>query len=718
MNTTQLRYGRRTRGSKGSLLQDVPYDIFLEICLHCTPLDLLNMTRVSKDLRAVLMHKSLAYIWQAARHNHHDMPPPWGAMSEPAWASICFKNICTVCYKKIVQNPNFELNCRICPGCMEEKTASLHEIHRLTFKGTGTSETLKGVQSIFELLPSSRNKERTKIVLLDHYNALVTAKQRVGARWPEMQTLKVRDLEAFKSHVAACKKWANICNKQRYVELDDKRSLRRTQIQEKLVELGYGEALSRLGEIHMQYQWKDHKLVRGTAKLTAGGWEKIKDEMIDFAQEAVDKLAERDGALQEFERQATLRDMLADWKRGLPNYGARPLPSIADLLEFDCVQEVIKQDTDVAVSRLDFKEALGDMADIANEWREESLNAVADHLGVSGRISVLNLARNAMVCDVCLERQRKMILNELPRRAKKKAALTIKGLVASPLWYTDIFSHKCAVFAEDDLTDPFSAVEKYGSHVPRSPVLDMGDKNFRERHAFKADALVRSTEMRTFAKMIITAAGMDFNTATVEDMDSLRVLFECRKCSQTPFEDRYDFIYIPDFDEERIPKARLLLNWRHWMEHAYKRHQENPAEAQKLLIVYPYDALTVPSLDDYICERTELREHMYACTRCFDMPTEWIGGQSGEDIIEHFAKVHSIKRSLVEGKDFVRAYGSPTTERFRQILYVHNALKKAQGAESRRPAKGLSSKSRLGKLQERHGLVEVKQGKDFYGCFY
>ena len=61
------------------------------------PLDLLNLARTSKDFRHLLMSKSSAAFWKAARKNVDGLPdcPPF--MSEPAYANLLFCAFCHVC---------------------------------------------------------------------------------------------------------------------------------------------------------------------------------------------------------------------------------------------------------------------------------------------------------------------------------------------------------------------------------------------------------------------------------------------------------------------------------------------------------------------------------------------------------------------------------------------------------------------------------------------
>jgi hypothetical protein len=66
---------------------------------HMFPLDLLHFARTSKAFRNVLMHRSAAFVWKAARMNVINFPECPVDMSEPAYASLAFDTHCHVCFQ-------------------------------------------------------------------------------------------------------------------------------------------------------------------------------------------------------------------------------------------------------------------------------------------------------------------------------------------------------------------------------------------------------------------------------------------------------------------------------------------------------------------------------------------------------------------------------------------------------------------------------------------
>ncbi|PSR76153.1 hypothetical protein PHLCEN_2v8651 [Hermanssonia centrifuga] len=95
----------------------MPLDIFFEVCTFhylsskdslpifyvnskitskLKPLDLIQLSRVSKQFRNIFMSKSSRYVWIEARKNVHGMPDPPDCLPEPKYASVVFERNCFV----------------------------------------------------------------------------------------------------------------------------------------------------------------------------------------------------------------------------------------------------------------------------------------------------------------------------------------------------------------------------------------------------------------------------------------------------------------------------------------------------------------------------------------------------------------------------------------------------------------------------------------------
>lgn len=74
-----------------------------QIASHLHPLDILQLSRVSNELRAMLLSRNSRHIWTAARKN---MDPPFPdivvTISEPKLAHLLFEHICSVSTSSII----------------------------------------------------------------------------------------------------------------------------------------------------------------------------------------------------------------------------------------------------------------------------------------------------------------------------------------------------------------------------------------------------------------------------------------------------------------------------------------------------------------------------------------------------------------------------------------------------------------------------------------
>ncbi|KAF8164095.1 hypothetical protein BJ912DRAFT_273453 [Pholiota molesta] len=88
----------------GGLLKDImemPMDVLFEIFGQLEPLDLLNIGRTTKALRAILMSRSSTSVWMSARSNVFGLPDCPDDLSEPQYAALMFVKGCTFCQRNI-----------------------------------------------------------------------------------------------------------------------------------------------------------------------------------------------------------------------------------------------------------------------------------------------------------------------------------------------------------------------------------------------------------------------------------------------------------------------------------------------------------------------------------------------------------------------------------------------------------------------------------------
>ncbi|KAI0768945.1 hypothetical protein BC629DRAFT_1535696 [Irpex lacteus] len=100
-------------------LLDMPLDVFLEICTHLQPQDLLSMARTSKELRKMSSDRKSQYLWKAARANVPSLPPYPDDFCEPAYAHLAFSTFCHHCLRRNSGRPCWQWRIRLCRPCFD-----------------------------------------------------------------------------------------------------------------------------------------------------------------------------------------------------------------------------------------------------------------------------------------------------------------------------------------------------------------------------------------------------------------------------------------------------------------------------------------------------------------------------------------------------------------------------------------------------------------------
>ncbi|CAA7263589.1 unnamed protein product [Cyclocybe aegerita] len=124
----------------------LPLDIILEICSYIDPMDLLNLTRVSKLFREFFMSRATLSIWRKVLEQE-GLPKCPEDMSDPQYASLMFDEFCMACLStRGTVKPDYKLRLRLCVGCAKANVAN----------GYGLMYRFgQSAKSVFTLLPSS-----------------------------------------------------------------------------------------------------------------------------------------------------------------------------------------------------------------------------------------------------------------------------------------------------------------------------------------------------------------------------------------------------------------------------------------------------------------------------------------------------------------------------------------------------------------------------------
>ncbi|KAF8529890.1 hypothetical protein JB92DRAFT_626746 [Gautieria morchelliformis] len=93
--------------------------MFSKVFGHLHPLDLLHLSRTSKELRRVLMSRHSTFVWKTARLRIKGFPTCPDDLSEPQYARLAFETTCHKCGKSRTLKIDWNIRVRSCQPCLK-----------------------------------------------------------------------------------------------------------------------------------------------------------------------------------------------------------------------------------------------------------------------------------------------------------------------------------------------------------------------------------------------------------------------------------------------------------------------------------------------------------------------------------------------------------------------------------------------------------------------
>ncbi|CAE6451867.1 unnamed protein product [Rhizoctonia solani] len=100
-------------------LIDLPLDILIEIAAWLQPLDMIQLSRVNKDIRGLLMRRSAACMWRTSLCNVGALPPVSTDLTGAQLAVLLFSGECTQCGEYTDNGIDFIFRARLCSACRQ-----------------------------------------------------------------------------------------------------------------------------------------------------------------------------------------------------------------------------------------------------------------------------------------------------------------------------------------------------------------------------------------------------------------------------------------------------------------------------------------------------------------------------------------------------------------------------------------------------------------------
>ncbi|KAJ7823245.1 hypothetical protein B0H13DRAFT_2125610 [Mycena leptocephala] len=462
---------KRPRTAKKGRLAGL-LSISLDIFGNLHPLDLLRLSRVSKEFRDLLMHRSSISVWRSSLNNVvPDLPSCPPNMNEPQWISLVFDATCQVC-QKIARKVDWSLYIRICTKCAKTHLAS--RMRSLDRVGTD----IVNFKALI-LTRADHTKAYKEIYFTPELEKIKTAYNAIAD--PEEKEKFVQErkelLKTLAEHAKLCEAWAESVADNRSTELADLKEERYLAIVAKLTALGWG---SEITSILPCDSLRSHRLVKQPNLLTERTWKTIQSDMVQYMEQMKAKRLAREHAALVVTRKAIATKVLRTFKR------------------YPCAA------SDVSVDEQSFEALLPEFPGMIATWRERLVDEMAkvykrcnkeesamlDDDDVKTR---LMLAKTVFKCVTCGDDDLDPFFHDILAFAASAYGTEKR---CRPLYYPTVLSHRC---------------------LTRTP-----------------DYSMLMLMMLCIVEKIVVACGMDPATTTVEDMDTANPRLACHACAERP----------------------------------------------------------------------------------------------------------------------------------------------------------------------------------------
>ncbi|KIJ10792.1 hypothetical protein PAXINDRAFT_42323, partial [Paxillus involutus ATCC 200175] len=383
---TEGTSSKSKRHGKLEMLPELNLDVLFHIFTFLRPMDLLNLARTTKAFRRLLMRKSLAFVWAAARkQTEQDFPDCPPDLSEPQYANLAFYPHCHVLVSAIL----LELHGRFTGGCGCVIVWDAERDGMLLFSGylMFTISFRNSLHSLGSKIPNLLN------VLPSERYEFVSQRRNL-----------VSDIN---EHAKQCEAWFNHVDVARKYELMDAQTEREERFE---TEINY------FGQDTIAVE-QDH-IFRSSKQLTERGTIYVASPM-------------------EIEVYRPRRNLLTilydDYVRNPPPTGPvvdllPPLGDVIDLVPFDMI---IKLPEDVKVDNATFKLAFDQLPTLTGEWKARAEAQLA---------SLVNIPANIPAAEQYQEKESE---SNVERLKLASAVFEVKwGLSRGELLaYPDILAH-------------------------------------------------------------------------------------------------------------------------------------------------------------------------------------------------------------------------------------------------------------------------------------
>ncbi|KAJ7269374.1 hypothetical protein B0H12DRAFT_1095502 [Mycena haematopus] len=530
--------------AKLSLLPSLPLDVLFEIFGHLLPLDILYLSRTTKDFRSILMHRSAISIWKASLRQICGLPECPPDMSQPAWVNLVYSPHCHNCVERKVLKVDWLLRIRICETCIpkllrgDQHLKSENKLDKIVLQCVPFSIYHIPFHKGKCCLVAEERKFLKDLEAAEDKSAFVSSRKKM--------------LAARQEHAAECKEWVDSQSQERWGELAAIRYKRKAEISGKLEELGFLEELEYLEDLGTSGYllrpalclFDDHPDVKASKPLTQRSWKNLEPRLIEYMQEVkTHRLAA------ERLRVVRIRERIAvsAWVRFRMNYPAEKLlPSGTDILSWPQVKQIIElpssvvakekddpltngigvarpgaeAETDskaVVISPASFTRVFKSLSRAISKWEEEKIQELGEQVpigpssgwysSVSDDMKSLRLAACVFTCE-----DKPSIHHAFPHYHN----------VYPAMWFPEFLHHPC------NTTGQYI----HSEDVPHNPLFDAPKPiHWCSRKKWSSNSIFFDKKASRAVERVLETCGLDYNVVTTQEMDEIDPWFICLKCS-------------------------------------------------------------------------------------------------------------------------------------------------------------------------------------------
>ncbi|EIW87229.1 hypothetical protein CONPUDRAFT_79375 [Coniophora puteana RWD-64-598 SS2] len=613
-------------------------DVLFEIFGHLRPLDLLHLSRTTKEFRRVLLHRSSISIWKSARENVPDLPECPASFSEPAYANFVFDTHCYVCLSPYVRAIDWRLGKRICSKC--SKTSLVKAlVYGVEFRGNNLIPRTYSKRDGMILFKAERETIEKRLKELsgndkkEEYNAFVAQRMAYLKDLGELAP-KLED-------------WAIVKANNRSEELDEARRDRKRAIIDKLTELGWGEEIE---SIPPTDDMSRLKAVKQPTRLTPRIWANIKDEMIAYMEDMKSKRIERERKALVMSRKRHAITVLREYKVARIPF-INVMPEAPDFCAFPEVDAILELPNEVEVTQASFDNIVSDMDTLIERWRaaitrklaDAAVTMIGEQQSSSEGMDVdeshpLHLATTVFKCKQCHgypmydgwdSDEDDFPMFGMPLYTPRRRPL---------LYYPQVMGHKCLTRHQS----------RWGEFT-NDPTQQLSDSMETMREPWSEGPLLLDDQASTAVRDIVDLCGMDPLNTTPAQLDELDPRLACLSCLNWS-------------NEEENKTDAKVFGWRKAVQHQVSGHSGRGQildwrllEGDELRTYREKEAEAPASSSDATLPEPQRSQAVWKCVPCLDQITE--NTHTHSSVKTHLQFSHSITEPELN-RDYMQMYGS------------------------------------------------------------